>query len=54
MIHIQASEKYPDMREVRIEHAEMIHDEYAIPDDWKFAAKDEVRGAGWRHPCHQG
>ncbi|HRQ25090.1 MAG TPA: hypothetical protein PLF42_16810, partial [Anaerolineales bacterium] len=41
MIHIQASEKYPDMREIRIEHAEMIHDEYAIPDDWKFVAKDE-------------
>jgi DNA-directed RNA polymerase subunit beta' len=42
VVHIQPSEKYPDMREVRIEHAEMIHDEYAIPEDWKFIVKDEA------------
>jgi DNA-directed RNA polymerase subunit beta' len=41
VIHIQSSEKYADMREIRIEHAEMVHDEYAIPEDWKFIAKDE-------------
>ncbi len=41
MVRILQSEKYADMREVHIEHAEMIHDEYAIPEDWKFVAKDE-------------
>ena len=41
VVHIQQSEKYVDMREIRIEHAEMVHDEYAIPEDWKFIAKDE-------------
>lgn len=42
VIHIQQSEKYADMREIRIEHAEMVHDEYAIPEEWKFIAKDET------------
>lgn len=42
MIKVLQSEKYADMREVHIEHAEMIHDEYAIPEDWKFAVKDEA------------
>ena len=41
VVHIIQSEKYTDMREVHIEHAEMIHDEYVIPEDWKFVAKDE-------------
>ncbi|MDP2778728.1 MAG: hypothetical protein Q8O48_13905 [Anaerolineales bacterium] len=42
VVRIQQSEKYADMREIRIEHAEMVHDEYAIPEDWKFIAKDET------------
>ncbi|MBL8092148.1 MAG: DNA-directed RNA polymerase subunit beta', partial [Anaerolineales bacterium] len=42
VVRILQSEKYADMREVHIEHAEMIHDEYAIPEDWKFAVKDEA------------
>jgi len=42
VIHVQQSEKYADMREVHIEHAEMVHDEYAIPEDWKISAKDET------------
>ena len=42
ILHVKQSDKYPDMREVRIEHAEMIHDEYAIPEDWKFVVKDEA------------
>ncbi len=41
IVHIQQSEKYADMREVHIEHTEMIHDEYALPEEWKFVAKDE-------------
>jgi DNA-directed RNA polymerase subunit beta' len=42
IINIQQSEKYADMREVKIQNAEMIHDEYAIPEDWKFIVKDET------------
>ncbi|NJN80288.1 MAG: DNA-directed RNA polymerase subunit beta', partial [Anaerolineales bacterium] len=42
VVRILQSEKYADMREVHIEHAEMIHDEYAIPEDWKFGVKDEA------------
>lgn len=41
VVRILQSEKYADMREVHIEHAEMVHDEYAIPEDWKIMAKDE-------------
>ncbi|MDD2922083.1 MAG: DNA-directed RNA polymerase subunit beta' [Anaerolineales bacterium] len=41
-IFIQQSEKYADMREVRIQNAEMIHDEYAIPEDWNIVVKDEA------------
>jgi DNA-directed RNA polymerase subunit beta' len=41
VVRVLQSEKYTDMREIHIEHAEMVHDEYAIPEDWKFVAKDE-------------
>jgi DNA-directed RNA polymerase subunit beta' len=42
VVKIMQSEKYTDMREVHIEYAEMIHDEYVLPEDWKFVAKDET------------
>jgi DNA-directed RNA polymerase subunit beta' len=42
VVHIMSSEKYPDLREVRIEHAEMVHDEYNVPEDWKYMVKDEA------------
>jgi DNA-directed RNA polymerase subunit beta' len=41
VVRVLMSEKYADLREIKIEHAEMVHDEYSIPEDWKFAAKDE-------------
>jgi len=41
VVHIIQSDKYTDMRELRIEHAEMVHDEYVIPEDWKMLARDE-------------
>ncbi|MDQ3004979.1 MAG: DNA-directed RNA polymerase subunit beta', partial [Chloroflexota bacterium] len=41
-VHINQSEKYADLREVTIEHSELVSDEYAIPEDWKFAVKDEA------------
>ncbi len=39
--HIVQSDKYADMRLVRIEHAEMISDNYDIPKEWKVAVKEE-------------
>jgi len=39
--HIVQSDKYADMRLVRIEHAEMISDSYDIPKEWKIAVKEE-------------
>ena len=39
-LHIDQSEKYADLREVTIEHSELVSDEYSIPEDWKFAVKD--------------
>jgi DNA-directed RNA polymerase subunit beta' len=41
-IRINQSEKYADLREITIEHSELVSDEYTIPEDWKFAVKDEV------------
>ena len=40
-VRILQSEKYADLREIQIQHAEMVHDEYSIPEDWKPAVKDE-------------
>src|SRR5678815_1289444 len=41
-LHINQSEKYADIREVTIEHSELVSDEYSLPEDWKFAVKDEA------------
>ncbi|MEW6083378.1 MAG: DNA-directed RNA polymerase subunit beta' [Chloroflexota bacterium] len=41
-VRINQSEKYADLREVFIENSELVSDEYAIPEDWKFAVKDEA------------
>jgi DNA-directed RNA polymerase subunit beta' len=42
VVHILQSDKYADLREVQIEHTEMVHDEYSVPEDWKFVVKDEA------------
>src|SRR4029078_9946561 len=31
-----------DLREVIIEHSELVSDEYSIPEEWKFGVKDEA------------
>jgi len=41
-LHINQSEKYADIREVVIEHSELVSDEYSIPEEWKIAVKDET------------
>ncbi|MBM3151621.1 MAG: DNA-directed RNA polymerase subunit beta' [Chloroflexi bacterium] len=42
LIRIIQSDKYADMRMVRVEHAEMISDAYDIPAEWKIQVKDET------------
>jgi DNA-directed RNA polymerase subunit beta' len=41
VVRIIQSDKYADMRLVRVEHSEMIHDEYDVPKEWKIKVKDE-------------
>jgi DNA-directed RNA polymerase subunit beta' len=40
-VKITQSERYADLREVTIEHSELISDTYDIPKEWKFAVKSE-------------
>ena len=40
-VHIIQSDKYADMRLVRVESSEMIHDEFDVPKEWKIVVKDE-------------
>ncbi len=40
-VRIMQSERYADLREVTIEHSELVSDAYSIPEDWKFAVRDE-------------
>jgi DNA-directed RNA polymerase subunit beta' len=42
VVHVMMSEKYADLREVQIEHTEMVHDEYNVPEEWKYMVKDEA------------
>jgi DNA-directed RNA polymerase subunit beta' len=39
--HIIYSEKYTDQRIVRVDHSEMVSDEYDIPEDWTIAVSEE-------------
>ncbi|MFL7871646.1 MAG: DNA-directed RNA polymerase subunit beta', partial [Anaerolineales bacterium] len=41
IVRIMQSERYADLREVTIEHSELISDTYDIPEDWKFEVKSE-------------
>ncbi len=38
--HIMQSDRYSELRLVRIEHSEMVSDEYTIPESWTVAVKD--------------
>jgi DNA-directed RNA polymerase subunit beta' len=40
-VKIMQSERYADLREVTIEHSELISDTYDIPEDWKIEVKTE-------------
>jgi DNA-directed RNA polymerase subunit beta' len=39
--HIEQSDRYSDMRVVRVTHSEMMSDTYKITDGWKIAIEDE-------------
>jgi len=41
IVQIMQSERYADLREVTIEHSELISDTYDIPEDWKSEVKSE-------------
>jgi DNA-directed RNA polymerase subunit beta' len=38
--HIMQSDRYSELRLVRIEHSEMVSDEYTIPEAWTVAIED--------------
>ncbi len=39
--HIIQSDRYSDQRTVRVEHSEMVSDEYDIPESWTISVADE-------------
>ena len=39
--HVIVNEKYTDQRLVRIDHSEMVSDEYEIPEDWDIVVEEE-------------
>jgi len=39
-VRVVQSDKYSDLRVVRIEHAEMVADTYDVPAEWQIEAKD--------------
>jgi DNA-directed RNA polymerase subunit beta' len=41
-IRVNQSDKYADLRLVKVEHSELVSDTYDIPEDWKIVAKSEV------------
>ncbi len=43
--HIMQSDRYSELRLVRIEHSEMVGDEYSIPDSWTVAVEDATEVA---------
>ncbi len=43
--HIMQSDRYSELRLVRIEHSEMVSDEYSIPDSWTVGVEDATEVA---------
>ena len=39
--HVEQSDRYSDMRVVRVTHSEMMSDTYEIAEGWKVAVEDE-------------
>ena len=43
--HIMQSDRYSELRLVRIEHSEMVSDEFSIPESWTVAVEDATEAA---------
>jgi DNA-directed RNA polymerase subunit beta' len=41
VVRVMQSDRYSDLRLARVEHSEMISDEYELPEGWKIAVQDE-------------
>ncbi|MDI6769762.1 MAG: DNA-directed RNA polymerase subunit beta' [Anaerolineales bacterium] len=41
VVRVVQSDKYADLRLIRVEHSEMIQDEYDAPEEWAIVVKDE-------------
>jgi DNA-directed RNA polymerase subunit beta' len=39
--HVIFNEKYTDQRLVRVDHSEMVSDEYEIPEEWEIVVEEE-------------
>ena len=39
-VHVMQSDRYSDLRIARVEHSEMISDEYDLPEGWTIAVED--------------
>jgi DNA-directed RNA polymerase subunit beta' len=39
---VMQSDRYSDLRMVKVEHSEMVHDEYDLPEGWTIAVEDET------------
>ena len=48
------SDRYSDQRVVRVEHSEMISDEYDVPEEWTVTVKDEGSDFAGRPDRHLG
>jgi DNA-directed RNA polymerase subunit beta' len=42
---IEQSDRYSDLRVVRVNHSEMISDEYDLPEGWEIAVKDATEAS---------
>jgi DNA-directed RNA polymerase subunit beta' len=40
VVHVMQSDRYSELRVVRVEHAEMVNDEYDLPEGWTIAVED--------------
>jgi len=40
IVKVMQSDRYSDLRLARVEHSEMINDEYALPEGWTIAVED--------------
>ncbi|RPI88206.1 MAG: DNA-directed RNA polymerase subunit beta', partial [Chloroflexi bacterium] len=40
---VMQSDRYSDLRTVRVEHSEIVADEYEVPEEWTINVKDETQ-----------